>query len=270
MIKQKILAVLTSLCIGVLPLAAGMAAAPVAAEDTTEPVRILAMGDSITDGYINGDNGYRKYFCYEMQQKGFTNFDMVGPKNNWSDSVSYTTSDGVTFQYDPAHAGYSGYAIEKIGSRQGLYETIFDTTYYNNNVTGNMIEAYDPDIVLLQIGTNDLLDNQNAGITDRLEKLVLQYNPKWSGAGETKHPISVAPELLEYFDLTYHEEYELDVSFTRTSWNGRMKACRGIGASLTPEEIAAWENEHLQLLERIAPETFLVRHYAAIAELRKK
>ena len=35
-----------------------------------------------------------------------------------------------------------------------------------------MIEAYDPDIVLLQIGTNDLLDNQNAGITDRLEKLV--------------------------------------------------------------------------------------------------
>lgn len=172
MMKQKILAVLTSLCIGVLPLAAGMAAAPVAAEDTTEPVRILAMGDSITDGYINGDNGYRKYFCYEMQQKGFTNFDMVGPKNNWSDSVSYTTSDGVIFQYDPAHAGYSGYAIEKIGSRQGLYETIFDTIYYNNNVTGNMIEAYDPDIVLLQIGTNDLLDNQNAGITDRLEKLV--------------------------------------------------------------------------------------------------
>ena len=31
------------------------------------------------------------------------------------------------------------------------------------------------------------------------------------------------------------------MSFTRTSWNGRMKACRGIGASLTPEEIAAWE-----------------------------
>lgn len=107
-------------------------------------------------------------------------------------------------------------------------------------------------------------------IAEASEKLVLQYNPKWSGAGETKHPISVAPELLEYFDLTYHEEYELDVPFTRTSWNGRMKACRGIGASLSPEEIAAWEKEHLQLLERIAPETFLVRHYAAIAELRKK
>ena len=107
-------------------------------------------------------------------------------------------------------------------------------------------------------------------IAEASENLVLQYNPKWSGAGETKHLISVAPELLEYFDLTYHEEYELDVPFTRTSWNGRMKACRGIGASLSPEEIAAWEKEHLQLLERIAPEAFSVRHYAAIAELRKK
>lgn len=61
-------------------------------------------------------------------------------------------------------------------------------------------------------------------IAEASEKLVLQYNPKWSGSGETKHPISVASELLEYFDLTYHEEYELDVPFTRTSWNGRMKA----------------------------------------------
>lgn len=65
-------------------------------------------------------------------------------------------------------------------------------------------------------------------------------------------------------------EIDLDVPFTRESWNGRIKACRGIGASLPPEEIAAWEAEHLQLLERIAPESFSVRHYAALAELTKK
>lgn len=49
-----------------------------------------------------------------------------------------------------------------------------------------------------------------------------------------------------------------------------MKACRGIGATLSPEEIAAWEKEHLQLLRTIAPEAFTVKHYAAIAELTKK
>lgn len=54
------------------------AAPVVAAEDT---VKILAVGDSITHGYINGDNGYRKYFCYGLQQNGITNFDMVGPNN---------------------------------------------------------------------------------------------------------------------------------------------------------------------------------------------
>ena len=54
----------------------------------SDPVKIIAMGDSITHGYINGDNGYRKYFCYGLQQNGITNFDMVGPNNNWSDSAT--------------------------------------------------------------------------------------------------------------------------------------------------------------------------------------
>ena len=85
----------------------------------SDPVKIIAMGDSITHGYINGDNGYRKYFCYGLQQNGITNFDMVGPNNNWSDSATYDWN-GTTITYDPAHAGYSGYAIQKIGSRQGL------------------------------------------------------------------------------------------------------------------------------------------------------
>lgn len=54
------------------------------------------------------------------------------------------------------------------------------------------------------------------------------------------------------------------------SWNGRIKACRGIGASLTTEKIAKWEQEHMELLERIAPAEFNILHYGAIAELKKK
>lgn len=83
------------------------------------------------------------------------------------------------------------------------------------------------------------------------------------------HP-SLADEWLAYFTVTHQIEIDLDVPFTRESWNGRIKTCRGIGASLPPEEIAVWEAEHLQLLERIAPELFSVRHYAALAELTKK
>lgn len=102
------------------------------------------------------------------------------------------------------------------------------------------------------------------------EKLALKYSPKWSGAGETVHPILIPDCYHEKFELVYHEEYPLAVHFTRESWNGRMKACRGIGASLTDKEIVAWEQEHIQLLTEIAPLEFDILHYAAIAELRKK
>ena len=60
------------------------------------------------------------------------------------------------------------------------------------------------------------------------------------------------------------------VHFTRESWNGRMKACRGIGASLSESEIASWEQEHVALLKEIAQEKFDVLHYGAIAELKRK
>lgn len=102
------------------------------------------------------------------------------------------------------------------------------------------------------------------------ENLVIRYSPDWSGAGETMHPIEIPACYKEKFKLVHHEEWKLKVHFTRESWNGRMKACRGIGASLTPEEIENWEREHLRMLRENAPEEFDVLHFAAMAELRKK
>ncbi len=108
------------------------------------------------------------------------------------------------------------------------------------------------------------------GIAGASEDLVLKYSPKWSGAGETMHPIAIPEVYEDRFELIYHEEYPLKVHFTRESWNGRMKACRGIGASLSTDEIAEWEKEHMELLKKIAPDEFDILHYAAIAELKKK
>ena len=102
------------------------------------------------------------------------------------------------------------------------------------------------------------------------ENLVLKYNPDWSGKGETVHPIFIPECYNDKFEKVYSEEYRLNVRFTRESWNGRMKACRGIGASLSPEKIAEWEKEHMKMLETIAPEEFDVVHYGAICELKKK
>lgn len=99
------------------------------------------------------------------------------------------------------------------------------------------------------------------------EKLVLKFSPKWSGAGEKVHPIFIPDCYIKEFELVNHEEYPLDVHFTRESWNGRMKACRAIGALLTEGEIAVWEQEHMKLLTEIAPDEFNILHYGAIVEL---
>ncbi len=164
--KYRLISLLTTLSIAVWIFSAG-AAVPFSSSATEEaqPLRIMSLGDSITDGYINGDNGYRKYLCYNLQKQGFTDFDMVGPKG--ADSASYTY-DGETFTYDGNHAGYSGYAIQTMTSmeyRSGILETISGNDYH-------MIAAYNPDIVLLQIGTNDILSAYNDGMKERLSNLV--------------------------------------------------------------------------------------------------
>ena len=111
------------------------------------------------------------------------------------------------------------------------------------------------------------LEDRIAGASERL---VLKYNPSWSGHSETVRPIFIPECYNADFELLHSEEYPLRVHFTRDSWHGRIKACRGIGASLSPEEIAAWEREHIRLLCDTAPEEFDILHYAAMAELRLK
>lgn len=107
-------------------------------------------------------------------------------------------------------------------------------------------------------------------IAGACEELVLKYSPTWSGAGETRKPIAIPEIAFRYFELAEHEEYDVSVPFTKESWHGRMKACRGVGASLSEDELARWDREHRALLDKLAPDCFEVLHYAALAVLRKK
>lgn len=102
------------------------------------------------------------------------------------------------------------------------------------------------------------------------ENLVLMYSPNWSGARETRHPIFIPECVYDYFEPVYNEEYNIKVPFNRETWHGRMIACRGVGASLSAEELANWEKEHIALLNKIAPTEFEILHYAAMVELKVK
>lgn len=107
-------------------------------------------------------------------------------------------------------------------------------------------------------------------IAGKSEELVLRYNPLWTGCKEERHPI-VIPEVYDQFFVKENQMvFDLPVPFTRESWNGRMKSCRGIGASLTEAEVDRFDQEHLSLLKEIAPERFEILHYAAITVLSRK
>ncbi len=156
--KQRIASAAAAMTVAATMLPAGFGTARAA-----ETVRIMPLGDSITFG-MGDDGGYRKYLDYFLDQKGFTNIDFVGPEG--SDSATFTYQ-GQTVTYDDNHAGYSGYTIMDQANGwfnlNGIYETMQN---------GDYIRTYAPDIILLQIGTNDISFGYLDGSEQRLHTLL--------------------------------------------------------------------------------------------------
>lgn len=133
----------------------------------TRTVKIMAVGDSITDGYSEQD-GYRKYFYHRLVDQKKYSIDMVGSKDGWT--ATWDFDDG-TYSYDPANTGYSGYTIQSYQynnqNRIGIFETI------SSGENENIIQTTSPEIVLLMIGTNDIMDSYKMDeIQARLQALV--------------------------------------------------------------------------------------------------
>lgn len=101
-------------------------------------------------------------------------------------------------------------------------------------------------------------------IAQKSEELVLKYNPYWSGCNYKRPNLETPEWCAEFFTVAEHITFDLAVPFTKESWNGRMKACRGIGASLLESEIASFSDEHIKLLDSIAPDRFDILHIAEI------
>ena len=108
-------------------------------------------------------------------------------------------------------------------------------------------------------------------IAQKCEELVLKYNPDWTGGGMKRYVPPKTPVWAEdLFEAVNIEGFDVNVTFTRESWHGRVRACRGIGASsLSAEKIAAFEEEHIRYLQGV-PEMFDVLHFVTILNLRKR
>ncbi|WBB64328.1 SGNH/GDSL hydrolase family protein [Streptomyces sp. WMMC500] len=105
-------------------------------------VRVMPLGDSITDGFTV-PGGYR-IDLWEKLVAGGQDVDFVGSQSNGPDSLG-----------DKDHEGHSGWTISQI----------------DQNISA-WLATYTPDTILLHIGTNDMYGGDPAGAPQRLAGLV--------------------------------------------------------------------------------------------------
>lgn len=193
----------------------------------------------------------------------FTGTDIAANQIEQAKALAQAADMEITFLCAPA---------EQMDFADGTFDAVTACqcfTYFNHDVLAPQLSRILKDGGAFAVLYMAWLPYEDA-IAGASEELVLQYSPHWTGCGETRHAIEIPPVYEPYFAIESSEVFDLSVPFTRESWNGRMKSCRGIGASLSAEEIENFEREHMALLERIAPQKFEVLHYAAMTVLRKR
>ena len=126
---------------------------------TTAPsnLKVLAIGDSITNGDGNNSKGYWDYLKQDLSANNIT---VAGEANTWK-------------------KGRTGYAIKEVNSGNaselGLTYTEYRSGIYES-IDGDFNDA--PDVVLLMAGTNDIISNYRIGIITRLQSLIEKVHEK--------------------------------------------------------------------------------------------
>jgi len=81
------------------------------------------------------------------------------------------------------------------------------------------------------------------------EQLIVKYNPAWKFGGG----LGIYPQWLHdlgeagFADIRSFS-FDVDVPYSPEAWRGRIRASAGVGASLTPEQVASFDSELKQML----------------------
>jgi ubiquinone/menaquinone biosynthesis C-methylase UbiE len=108
-------------------------------------------------------------------------------------------------------------------------------------------------------------------IVEETERLVLKYNPQWTGYGYRGNGNYKVPEWTKkYFELENETIYKEEIQFTYETWAGRIRACRGVSAALPKEIVKKFNDEHLKKLKEMTKEPFKIIHEIRIEILKIK
>jgi SAM-dependent methyltransferase len=81
-------------------------------------------------------------------------------------------------------------------------------------------------------------------MVEATEKLIERHNPKWTfGGGLGMYPKWPRDMAIAGFTKLETFSFDIDAIYTHEAWRGRIRASAGVGASLTPEQVAAFDDE---------------------------
>ena len=122
--------------------------------NNSQKIKIMCMGDSITFGY-RVPGSYRKFLYHNLISKGYK-IKMVGAQNNKFEKYYYNNDNPSDyFKYQDDNSGFSAYTICAHKDRKGLLEKLKETKCLNLK----------PDIIILLVGTNNVMDNIDFDLT---------------------------------------------------------------------------------------------------------
>lgn len=99
------------------------------------------------------------------------------------------------------------------------------------------------------------------------EEIILRYNPDWKGAGYTRMQVDEQAWEREGFRVKQIVSYDEKIPFQLDNWVGRIRACRGIGASLAEDAIIAFDSEHRAAIQQTFGDSFEVLHHILLVSL---
>ena len=106
-------------------------------------------------------------------------------------------------------------------------------------------------------------------LADTTERLIQKHNPQWKLAGGMGlYPQWLGGLVQAGFESIETFSFDIEVPYSHEAWRGRIRASAGVGASLPPEGVAAFDDELKGLMaERFPQDPVAVLHrvFAAIA-----
>src|SRR6476646_455371 len=128
------------LILAFLTLCAAFKSPVVHASYTLPPTKIMMIGDSITQGSL-AQASYRRQLYFKLKQANY-NFQFVGSRVE-----NYPYSESWFKDFDRYHEGYWGWRTDQILTNNGTNPNYFDSLVSTNT----------PDLVLIHVGTNNVL-----------------------------------------------------------------------------------------------------------------